>query len=191
MYVCVFLWCLYRCSEEEKEKRHVSLGQSHCTYEKFLVFGIFPTSSLGTIPRPPFYYFCYSFLPDITCNLLLPSCADIFSSILCQELCHSKSFLYTPVQIILFSSFSQSHSFVSSLPGNCHYKNTEIMNRTELWEWLLEGVNKAQSGWKWTKWLMEEEDKLSKHSSSSPEGANSCYQSGLSSSDYRGEMFTC
>lgn len=80
------------------------------------------------------YYFCYSLLPEFTCNLLLPSRADIFSSILCQKLCHSKSFLYTPIQIILFSSFSQSHSFVYSLPGNYSYKNTEIMNRTELWE---------------------------------------------------------
>lgn len=41
------------------------------------------------------YYFCYSFLPDITCNL--PSHADTFSSFLCQKLCHSKSFLYTPI----------------------------------------------------------------------------------------------
>lgn len=143
-------------------------------------------------------YFYYSHLPDshviclyrlsLFCNV--PDCTR--SSLFCQKLCHSRSFLYTPIHIALYSSSSQSQSPASSIPGNQHYKNLEI--RTEL-SCGSSSTRRCKQGIVWVKadqMTQWEKDKLSKHTSSSHEGVNSCYQSGFSSVDnYRGAMFIC
>lgn len=131
LYMMFYLWV-----EEEKEKRHVCL-----VLPKFVVYirsvrylEFYPTSSLGTIPRAP--------LEDITAvtpywsSHVNHHTLKSFHPFSAKNLaCYSRSFFVLPYPyLILFSySFWQSHA---SLPENHYYRNTEIMNRTELWELL-------------------------------------------------------
>lgn len=132
----MFIYYVYINVLRKKKRKGMLLLAKFIVHMRHFSYLVFFLQAL-LVPFPGLHFrilFLFSFLPEITCNLHLPSHADTFSSILCQKLCHSKSFLYTPTDIILFPYFSQSHFFVSSLPGNHHCKNTEVMNRIELWK---------------------------------------------------------